>query len=254
MPRSLSIFLFASALFVGMIFFLELGRRVGRRSFSKESDRSGITVIEGAIYALLGLLIAFTFSGAASRFDTRRHLIVEEAGAMHTAYLRLDLLSAQDQPEAKRLLKEYSGARLGVYQKFHDKTASQQSQAQADELEGRIWTQAVAGCHGQDQACAKLLLPALNTLFEISLERMTTARWHPPRIVFQMLFGLGLACAFLAGMAMGGTKTSKLYSIGFALVTALTLYVILDIEYPRTGLIRLDEADRVLEEILQRMK
>ena len=59
------------------------------------SDRlgaEGVGVIDGAVFALPGLLLAFTFSGAAARFDTRRHLIVEEANAIGTAYLRLDLL------------------------------------------------------------------------------------------------------------------------------------------------------------------
>ena len=59
-------------------------------------------VIEGAVFALLGLLLAFTFSGAATRFEGRRHLIVEEANDIGTAYLRVDLLPADAQPESSR--------------------------------------------------------------------------------------------------------------------------------------------------------
>jgi hypothetical protein len=68
----------AGGLFVGMILLLELGRRLGRRRQGKQEEgaRAGLGAVEGAVFALLGLLIAFTFSGAASRFDTRRQLIV----------------------------------------------------------------------------------------------------------------------------------------------------------------------------------
>ena len=84
----------AAGLFIGMLCLLEVGRRVGqrRREADTEGARAGVGVIDGAVFALLGLLLAFTFSGAAARFDTRRHLIVEEANAIGTAYLRLDLL------------------------------------------------------------------------------------------------------------------------------------------------------------------
>ena len=81
-------------LFLGMLLFLEVGRRLGlrRRAPAAEGTAAEGRVVEGAVFGLLGLLVAFTFSGAAARFDTRRQLIVEETNAIGTAYLRLDLL------------------------------------------------------------------------------------------------------------------------------------------------------------------
>jgi hypothetical protein len=78
------ILLVALGLFVGMIVLLEVGRRIGIHRMRKdpEAARAGFGAAEGAIFALLGLLIAFTFSGAAERFDQRRHLIVEETNAI----------------------------------------------------------------------------------------------------------------------------------------------------------------------------
>jgi len=63
-----------------------------------EGARAGAGAVEGSVFGLLGLLIAFTFSGAAFRFDARRQLAVEETNAIGTAYLRLDLLPADKQP------------------------------------------------------------------------------------------------------------------------------------------------------------
>ena len=98
--------LFALGLFLGMLLLLEVGRRIGirRLTIDPEGARTGVGAIEGAVFALLGLLIAFTFSGAASRLDTRRQLIVEEANAIGTAYLRLDLLKGQARERLKKII------------------------------------------------------------------------------------------------------------------------------------------------------
>jgi hypothetical protein len=92
LPISLSIF---GAILVA----LEAGWRIG--GVRHERDPSGATAgtgaIDGAIFGLMGLLLAFAFSGAASRFDTRRSLILEESNTIGTAYLRLDLLPAEAQ-------------------------------------------------------------------------------------------------------------------------------------------------------------
>src|SRR5512142_402713 len=109
MDRIVVASLFAIGLFVGMIGLLELGRRLGRRRQAKDEERAraGLGAVEGAVFALLGLLIAFTFSGAASRFDARRELIVREANAIGTAWLRLSLLPAHAQPGLRDMFRRY---------------------------------------------------------------------------------------------------------------------------------------------------
>jgi hypothetical protein len=81
--------IFAGGLFVGMLVCLELGRRIGerRKAGDPEGARQGVAAVEGAVFGLLGLLIAFTFSGAASRFDGRRQLVVTEAINIDTAWM-----------------------------------------------------------------------------------------------------------------------------------------------------------------------
>src|SRR6266487_5026057 len=106
MSHAVKVFLFTFGLFVGMLLFLELGRRIGIRRRQEDSGTTGegVGAVDGAVFALLGLLIAFTFSGAASRFDTRRQLIIEETNDIGTAYLRLDLLPAEAQPGLREKL------------------------------------------------------------------------------------------------------------------------------------------------------
>src|SRR5262245_57741494 len=92
--------LFAGGLFLGMLLLVEVGRRIGLRRIAVDINgaREGLGVVDGAVFGLLGLLVAFTFSGAAARFDLRRDLIVQETNAIGTAYLRLDLLPPAAQP------------------------------------------------------------------------------------------------------------------------------------------------------------
>src|SRR5207245_10293478 len=151
------------ALFCGMLVLLEIGRRIGVRRMARDPEgaRAGIGAIEGAVFGLLGLLIAFTFSGAASIFDTRRQLIVEETNDIGTAYLRLDLLPADAQPALRESFRRYLDARIEVYRKLPDIAAAKESLAKANELQRQIWRQAIVASRteGAPPAGPILLLP-----------------------------------------------------------------------------------------------
>src|SRR5882672_11369519 len=101
----------AAAIFGGVLVSLWLGRRLGQRAVRLYGSTSAnIGSLEAAVFALLGLLIAFTFSGALQRFDTRRVQVVEEANAIGTAWLRIDLLPAKAQPKLRDTFRAYADA------------------------------------------------------------------------------------------------------------------------------------------------
>jgi hypothetical protein len=254
MSHAVIVFVFTSGLFLGMLLFMEIGRRVavGRMREDTGAAGEGVGTVAGAVFALLGLLIAFTFSGASSRFDTRRQLIVEETNDIGTAYLRLDLLPADLQPALRESFRRYLDARIEVYRKLPDIAAAKKSLAKADELQRQIWRQAVVAsrAEGAPPAAPILLLPALNAMIDITTTRTMATQMHPPTIVFAMLFGLALAASLLAGYGMTGSKVRRwFHMLGFALVMAFAVYVILDIEYPRLGLIQVDAFDQALVDL-----
>ena len=100
-----------------------------------------------------------------------------------------------------------------------------------------------------------LVLPALNEMFDIQAVRVAATQIHPPLLIYAMLIGLALASALLAGYQTAGEKGYDLvHKIGFAGIVALTIYVILDIEYPRLGWIRIDVIDQLLVNVRAGMK
>jgi hypothetical protein len=246
-------------LFFSMLLLLDIGRRVGVRRLASDPEgaRTGTGTVDGAVFALLGLLIAFTFSGAASRFDARRALIVEEANNIGTAYLRLDLLPASAQPALRDSFRRYVESRLEVYRKLPDLEAVKVELARSTQLQGDIWSQAVAAgrLEGAPPAATILLLPALNQMIDITTTRTMATQMHPPVVIFVLLFGLALASALLAGYGMAGGKSRNwIHMLGFAAVMAVATNVILDIEYPRLGLIRVDAFDQVLVDVRDSMQ
>jgi hypothetical protein len=256
--HTIYVFLLTFGLFLGMLLFLEIGRRIAvrRRKGQAGTGGEGVGAVDGAVFALLGLLIAFTFSGAAARFDTRRQLIVEETNDIGTAYLRLDLLPSDAQPPLRESFRRYLDARIEVYRKLPNMVAAKQELAKANELQKQIWRQAVAAsrAEGASPAAPILLVQALNVMFDITTTRTMATLMHPPPVVFVMLFGLALAASLLAGYGMTGSRVgSWFHMIGFALVVAFAVYVILDLEYPRLGLIRVDAFDQALIDLRQSM-
>jgi hypothetical protein len=100
-----------------------------------------------------------------------------------------------------------------------------------------------------------LVLSPLNEAFDITTTRTVATQAHPPAVIFVMLGGIALVTAFLAGYGMAGGKSrSILHMLAYSAVIAAAFYVILDLEFPRLGLIRVDAADAVLEDLLRSMK
>ena len=247
--------LLAAGLFAAMVVCQEVGRRLGLRrvQHDPEGARAGAGVVEGAIFALLGLLIAFTFSGAASRFDERRKLIVEEANAIGTAYLRIDLLPAAAQGELRDHFRRYLDARLAAYRAVPDMDKVNAELARANALQQEIWSKAVAATAGTQASV--LVLPALNQMIDITTTRTMAARTHPPAVIFVLLCGLALLSALLAGDAMAtGRRRDWIHMATFAIAVAGAVYVILDMEFPRVGFIRVDDFDAVLVDLRASMK
>ncbi|CAG9181565.1 hypothetical protein LMG23992_04528 [Cupriavidus laharis] len=248
----------AFGLFASILVAMGLGRLVWQWQVNagRDPETTGVGVVASAIFALLGLLIAFTFSGAAGRFDARRTLIVQEANDIGTAYLRLDLLAAPARDELRETFRQYLDARLEAYRAVPDRERVAQALARADELRDRLWARSVAESQRAPVAAATmLLLPALNAAFDTASTRLASTREHPPGVIYALLLSLSWIGALFAGYGMAGRGPRNwLHELFFSVTLAMTLYVIVDLEFPRLGLIRVDEFDEVLQLVRDGMK
>jgi hypothetical protein len=237
---------------------LEAGRALGLRHERKiGKSHGGVGAIDGAIYGLMGLLIAFTFSGAASRFDARRELIVRESNAIGTAYLRLDLLPASVQPQLRADFKSYVDVRLAFYSDLSNNPgAAAQDVARTRELQDAIWSGAVAGStSGIDPPLRSLLLSSLNDMIDITSVRGLALETHPPVTIYYVLVLLVLISSALAGYEMASNPTrSWFHQVAYCIVLAIVLYITIDLEYPRFGFIRVDATDHFLVDVRNGMK
>jgi len=238
---------------LGMYGMLELGVRIGkthlRSGRGKILDTLG--VIDGPIFALFGLLIAFTFSSALTRFDERRKLIVEEANDIGTAYLRLDLLPSADQEPLRNLFRSYIDSRIRTYELIPDMRAALAEYDRTQLIQTEIWKQSTQSVAKSPNTLSGMqLLPALNTMIDITTTRTAVLQFHPPVVIYGMLLVMALVCSLLVGYQMAAfEKRSWLHIVLFIISISLTCYVILDIEYPRMGLIRVDAVDGVLRDV-----
>lgn len=258
MPFVTQVLPFCFAVFAGMLLAFEAGRWIGvrRRREEEEPGRIGASAIDAAIFALLGLLVAFTFSSAASRFEARRGLIVQEVNAIGTAYLRVDLLPAADQPAIRDAFRRYMDSRIEQVAEITNLEVEKSEYARSQAIQSEIWGLATAACARSGGAAPGVVVfPALNAMFDLATSRLLAAQTHQPGIILLSLVALTLLAAGIAGFEMAGAKRrSWVHVIGFSLALTLTLYVILDLEYPRTGLIRIDALDHAMVELRQSMK
>jgi hypothetical protein len=256
----------AAAFFVSSMILLNYGRHLGLRYLQRQKEAgnmAGLTTVEGAVFALIGLLLAFTISGALQRFDERRQLVIQEANAASTAHDRLALFEGDVGRDLQTRLKDYVQARIDLYRMPHDFSLwkrteffSLEQQEKIIDLKNKVWDAAVAACPQANfrPACAQAL-PALNSLFENARLRVGASEKHPPQIVYGMLFGLGLGGSLLAGFGMAAARSrSWIHMLIFAATLTVTLYAVTDMEYPRLGLIRIENFDHFLVEAHQQMQ
>ena len=247
-------FIVAILLFAGMSLCLRLGAHLGRRRHDRhgETGLSGTSAVDGAIFSIFGLLLAFSLNGAAGRYEVRRDLIRQEADAIGMAYQRLDFLPAEQQPALRSAFRNYIDLRL----KPEDKTryGRDHDMAKVTKLQARIWSLLSVGVEAKTPSLLNIVAPPINAMFDATTRRMVVTNNHPPGIIFALLFSLSLLAAAIAGHLMWrNTALSGLHTYGFVFAVCAVMFTILDLEYPVLGLIQLNSPDHVMVDLKQEM-
>ena len=183
-------------------------------------------------------------------------MVTEEANAIGTAYLRIALLPADKQPAIRAVFRQYVEARIALYKKYSDTKAYLEEYLRGIELQVKLWTLTVDAVYiSRSPPVAGQIITALNNMIDITTTGLVATRTHPPKIIHTMLYGLALLVSMLAGYGMSSIKIRLwLHVIAFSIAFTVIIYVIIDIEYPRSGFIRLDYVCQLLVDELNSMK
>jgi hypothetical protein len=241
-------------LVVALLSCIEIGYRVGRKRILKNPDVvAGVNVIEASVFGLLGLMMAFQFSTAQGRLELRRTLIVQEANSIGTAYLRLDLLPPQAQPALRDLFRRYADSRISRFELLSqlEFARSEEKLRETRALQSEIWSKAMAAVQADPNPGTRMLvIPPINDMIDTTTTRTIAMMNHVPGAIIALLLLLAMSGAVLAGHAMAVRLNGRslLHAVVFSLVIAATFCVMIDLEFPRYGLVRNDDADRALHD------
>jgi hypothetical protein len=237
-------------LLVSMIVVVELGYRAGRYKKIPEHGalEEHINLIQAAVLGLLALLLGFTFSLSIQRFDSRSEAVVDETNAIGTVYLRVQFLPASLRDDALKLMREYIDLRVQTATVTTVDTAQRAALlAKAGQVQGALWGHAVRGFGLEPNAeGVSLFARALNDMFDSFGRRNAGLDRHVPELVLLLMYAAMLMASGIIGVAsgMGGNRPSIVSYIMIAMIVVV-VYVILDLDRPRRGLIRVDNTSLI---------
>ena len=218
------------------VFVYRLGYYYRRKYKSGLQIADSPGAIEGSMLGLTGLLLAFTFNMSAGKFDERRKVIITEANAIGTAALRCDLYPDSVRTALRRDFQQYIETRISYYQAADDEEKIKAALKEGEVVAGRIWKRATEYAVGtQSLMPTNQMIPALNEMIDIVTTRDAGRRAKVPPVIFLILLLLLFISAFFLGYSRKEDQLNYLYVISWALMTALTLFVVVELDRPRRG-------------------
>ena len=194
--------LIAIVLIAGLVAAHEIGFWLGSltRSADDPFDRQ-VALVRTSTAALVAFLVGFAFSGAASRFTNRIDLIVKEANALGTAYLRADTIAEPQRGELKAALKEYSADRVALLGR-EGRDQIEPLLAKVRDLHQRMWRSAITAT--QDNApLMAVVLPPINEVIDLHSMHLAMARRHLPIPIMAVLLGTAAISLGIIGFGNG---------------------------------------------------
>jgi hypothetical protein len=230
------------ALFVMTVLVIFLSIEIGFRSAhalgrrSESEQKWPLDEIEAATLSLLAFMLAFTFGLAASRFETRKSLVMDEANALGTTYLRAGILPEPDRTEIRNLLREYLDIRLHAVQSAKVGEGIAGSEA----LQNRLWSEAaVVGEKNPGSVVIGLFIASLNEVIDLHTKRLTQDRNRIPSSIWAALYVVSVLGMAEVGYHGGLNTTRRALSvIPLTISVSAVMLLIADLDRSQEGLLR----------------
>ena len=231
--------IFAAIVFIlavcsGLCFF------IGKKQMSKTVDLEQVSGLGTALVGFLAFFLGFALMMAFGRFENRKEILHQEINSIKTAYLTADFLAKPHDRNMKSLLREYTGLRI----EYATQITRQEVELNAEKsvaLHHQMWDEAFIALEKSTSIHTETFLVCLLDVIK-SHERLTTARIsHVPEEILWLLLSLSIIVVG-TNSYRGGLKGQRFIILRAALIfcVAITLFVIVDLDRPRRGVIRID--------------
>lgn len=241
MPDFLPLWLILVVTLLLIMLAIEAGFRLGqfRREHAADEKDAPVGAVVGAILGLLAFILAFTFGMAASRFEDNRILILDEANAIGTTYLRASLLPQSQRTEVCNLLREYVDIRLN---RPPDERI-EQAIARSEAIQNRLWSHAVAAAGRDNSPAVALFIQSLNETIDLQAKRVTAGlRSRIPLQIWGALYLFAGASMAAVGYYTGRTGTRRsLAWPALAVAFSVVMLLIADLERPADGALQVSK-------------
>lgn len=237
----------AASLLLGILLFNELGFRLGRYVQEKTDDElKALTgAIQGSVLGLLALLLGFTFSMSMQRYDNRSMALIDEANAVGTAVLRVQLLPQELQPQANDLFKHYLGLRVEVGTiGLNDTQTRARFNNETAQVQAQLWALAMKAAELDPRPVTSgAFITALNEVIDSQGKRNALLQMQVPEVVLLLLFVVFMSSGAIMGYSSGlsGKRMFVPVMLVSVLIT-LIVFIIIDLDRPKRGLIQVNQS------------
>jgi hypothetical protein len=237
--------LFFVALTLALYGAHHVGSKVGK-SFGVGADRSQTSTLQAALLGLLALLLGFSLSIAEEHFSYRRILVIEDANAIGTAYLRIDGLPEGERPALRGLMRDYTDLRLLIAeQQLVSGDAVDVTAARTQELFAQMWARVMPLVRAEPQSQPlSLMVQALNEVNDSATRRYEARHPHVPVSILVVVGFIAMAAMAWVGIGYGWSSSKDravAVGVSLALLIAVPMVLVVDLDRPRRGIIQVSQ-------------
>jgi hypothetical protein len=206
---------------------------------SDNIEMADIALILGAVMTLLALLLGFTYAMSESRFEIRRQLVVEEANAIGTTYLRAKALPEPRSSQIQELLRQYLALRVEIATKIDDTPEEiREIDNRSKQLHSLIWSHAAALAKESPSPIISIFLQTLNEMIDLHSKRLAAFRNRVPLSIYLVLLIVSIITLWLVGYYFGRRQRGRILTTVVVLLLVSVMWLIMDLDQPMRGAIR----------------
>ncbi len=230
----------------------EIGFRIGiwlqRRDPSAETPMTGIVV--GGMLGLMAFLMAFAIGIVIDQHNGRKAMVITEANAVGTAYLRADFLDEPDLTASRNLLREYVEVRLAA---ASDLTLLESATTRSEEIHGELWSIVKDNIRqGKESDIMALYVESINEVIDVHALRLAAVNLRLPRLLGAVLYAATVLSFLLVGVANSADgKRDFAALLLFTLAFVAVLMILVDLDRPQEGLLTVSQT--AMSDLLDQM-